>query len=101
MVCPWNKFAQPTQEPDFAPRHGLDAPQLIELFAWSEEEFLKKTEGSAIRRIGYECWLRNIAVALGNAPTSANVVDVLKARIDHPSELVREHVRWALAQQNV
>ena len=70
MVCPWNKFAQPTQEPDFAPRHGLDAPKLVELFAWSEEEFLKKTEGSAIRRIGYECWLRNIAVALGNAPRS-------------------------------
>jgi epoxyqueuosine reductase len=101
LVCPWNKFAQPTPEPDFAPRHGLDAPKLIELFAWSEEEFLKNTEGSAIRRIGYECWLRNIAVALGNAPTSADVVDVLKTRIDHPSELVREHVRWALAQHNV
>jgi len=101
MVCPWNKFAQPTPEPDFAPRHGLDAPKLVELFAWSEEEFLKKTEGSAIRRIGYECWLRNIAVALGNAPHSDAVMASLKTRVDHPSELVREHARWALAQQNM
>ena len=98
MVCPWNKFAQPTEEPDFAPRHGLDAPELVELFAWSEEEFLKKTEGSAIRRIGYECWLRNIAVALGNAPRSEAVTASLRARADHPSSLVREHVAWALAQ---
>jgi epoxyqueuosine reductase len=98
MVCPWNKFAQPTQEPDFAPRHGLDAPKLVELFAWSEEEFLKNTEGSAIRRIGYECWLRNIAVALGNAPRSAAVMAALSTRADHPSALVREHVAWALAQ---
>ncbi len=101
MVCPWNKFAQPTQEPDFAPRHGLDAPKLVELFAWNEEEFLKKTEGSAIRRIGYECWLRNIAVALGNASSSSDVVNAIQSRIDHPSELVREHVRWALAQKYV
>jgi len=98
MVCPWNKFAQPTKEPDFAPRHGLDAPKLIELFAWTEEEFLKKTEGSAIRRIGYVCWLRNIAVALGNAPRSEAVMTSLNARVDHPSALVREHVAWALAQ---
>jgi epoxyqueuosine reductase len=98
MVCPWNKFAQPTPEPDFAPRHGLDAPKLIELFAWSEEEFLKKTEGSAIRRIGYECWLRNIAVALGNAPRSDAVMASLSSRLDHPSALVHEHVAWALAQ---
>jgi len=101
LVCPWNRFARPTPEPDFAPRHGLDAPKLVELFAWSEAEFLKKTEGSAIRRIGYECWLRNIAVALGNAPTSPDIVKALKSHIDHPSELVREHVRWALTQQNV
>jgi epoxyqueuosine reductase len=99
MVCPWNKFAQPTQEQDFAPRHGLDAQKLIELFAWSEEEFLKKTEGSAIRRIGYECWLRNIAVALGNAPRSDAVMASLRTRVDHPSALVREHVAWALAHQ--
>ncbi len=99
MVCPWNKFAQPTTEPDFAPRHDLDAPGLVELFAWSEEEFLKKTEGSAIRRIGYECWLRNIAVALGNAPRSEAVTAALRARVDHPSALVREHVAWALGQR--
>jgi len=98
MVCPWNKFARPTDEPDFAPRHGLDAPKLVQLFAWSEEEFLKKTEGSAIRRIGYERWLRNIAVALGNAPRSEAVTASLRTRADHPSALVREHVAWALAQ---
>ncbi len=98
LVCPWNKFAQPTAEPDFAPRQGLDASELVELFAWSEEEFLKKTEGSAIRRIGYECWLRNIAVALGNAPHSEAVTAALRARADHPSSLVREHVAWALTR---
>ena len=98
MVCPWNKFAQPTEEPGFAPRHGLDAPKLVELFAWTEEEFLRKTEGSAIRRIGYECWLRNIAVALGNAPHSAAVTASLRTRAEHPSSLVREHVAWALTQ---
>ena len=101
LVCPWNKFAQPTSEPDFAPRHGLDAPQLIELFAWTEQEFFKKTEGSAIRRIGYESWLRNIAVALGNATTREDVVEALKTRLDHPSEIVREHATWALVQHNV
>jgi epoxyqueuosine reductase len=97
LVCPWNKFAQPTREPDFAPRHGLDAPQLVALFAWTEEEFLRNTEGSAIRRIGYERWLRNIAVALGNAPRSGSVTAALRARVEHPSALVREHVAWALA----
>jgi epoxyqueuosine reductase len=100
LVCPWNKFARPTAEPDFAPRHGLDAPALIELFAWSEDEFLRKTEGSAIRRIGHECWLRNIAVALGNAPRSAEVIAALRARTDHCSALVREHVEWAIARQH-
>ncbi|MGE5240658.1 MAG: tRNA epoxyqueuosine(34) reductase QueG [Bacteroidota bacterium] len=98
LVCPWNRFAQPTPEPDFAPRHGLDTPELIRLFSWTEEEFLKFTEGSAIRRIGYACWLRNIAVALGNAPKNHTVIVALKARSDHPSELVREHVAWALAR---
>lgn len=98
LVCPWNRFAHLSQEPDFAPRHGLDTPQLIELFAWSEAEFLKNTEGSAIRRIGHDCWLRNIAVALGNAPTSTAVVGALQARADHDSALVQEHVRWALAR---
>jgi epoxyqueuosine reductase len=98
LVCPWNRFARATNEPDFAPRHGLDAPALIELFSWSEEEFLKYTEGSAIRRIGHECWLRNIAVALGNAPPSEAVVGALKARLEYPSGLVREHVSWALGR---
>ncbi len=95
-VCPWNKFAQISVEPDFAPRHGLDAPVLMELFAWSEEEFLQRTAGSAIRRLGYERWLRNIAVALGNAAPSPAVEAALQARAAHPSELVREHVHWAL-----
>ena len=98
LVCPWNRFARPTGEADFSPRHELDAPELIRLFSWTEEEFLQYTEGSAIRRIGYECWLRNIAVALGNAPASESVVSALKTRSDHPSELVREHVAWALAR---
>jgi len=99
LVCPWNKFAEATGEADFQPRHALDDADLLQLFAWSEEEFLKKTEGSAIRRIGHESWLRNIAVALGNAPRSAAVVAALQARIDHPSAMVREHVAWALDEQ--
>lgn len=100
LVCPWNRFARASTEPDFAPRHGLDAPALIELFSWNEEEFLKYTEGSAIRRIGYECWLRNIAVALGNAPKSEAVLGALTQRLDHPSELVQEHVQWAWQRHN-
>ncbi|KAA0070764.1 tRNA epoxyqueuosine(34) reductase QueG [Rhodanobacter sp. T12-5] len=99
LVCPWNKFAQETAEPDFAPRHRLDGAKLVELFAWSEDEFLKRTEGMAIRRTGYEGWLRNIAVALGNAPKSAEACEALSARADHPSAIVREHVAWALAKQ--
>ena len=98
LVCPWNKFARPTPEKDFAVRHGLDHSQLVDLFAWSEADFLDKTEGSAIRRIGHERWLRNIAIALGNAPTSAHVVAALSSRAQHPSAVVREHVQWALAQ---
>jgi len=101
LVCPWNRFAHLSGEADFLPRHGLDAPLLIEVFAWSEDEFLRRTEGSAIRRIGYECWLRNVAVALGNAPSGAAVIDALNARRGHASALVREHVAWALAQHNV
>lgn len=96
IVCPWNRFTKPSAETDFLPRHGLNDAQLVELFAWDEATFLKKTEGSAIRRIGYPCWLRNIAIALGNAKTSPEVVEALRARRDHPSELVREHVLWAL-----
>ncbi|MDH5512723.1 MAG: tRNA epoxyqueuosine(34) reductase QueG, partial [Gammaproteobacteria bacterium] len=98
LVCPWNRFARISTEGDFAPRHGLDAPELISLFAWSEGDFLKYTEGSAIRRIGHESWLRNIAVALGNAATGDRVMAVLKSRLDHPSMNVREHVQWALAR---
>ncbi len=101
LVCPWNRFARPTAEPDFSPRHGLDAPDLVELFGWSEKEFLKRTEGSAIRRAGYEGWLRNIAVALGNAPSSPQNLAALRARQDHSSALVREHVAWALSQHQV
>ena len=99
LVCPWNHFARPTVEPDFRARHGLDAPSLVELFGWDEAGFLRRTEGSAIRRIGHERWLRNVAVALGNAPSTPAVVAALQARRAHPSELVREHVAWALGEQ--
>jgi len=98
LACPWNRYARTTAEPDFAPRHGLDAAQLTDLFGWSETEWSERTAGSALRRPGYLGWLRNIAVALGNAPSSAGVVAALEARTNHPSELVREHVAWALAQ---
>ncbi|HEX2494985.1 MAG TPA: tRNA epoxyqueuosine(34) reductase QueG [Steroidobacter sp.] len=98
LICPWNKFARLSGEMDFAPRHALDGSKLVELFGWTEAEFLARTEGSAIRRIGYECWLRNIAVALGNAPSTPDVIQALEARRDHPSSLVREHVAWALQQ---
>lgn len=97
LICPWNRFAQPSVEPDFRVRHRLDATTLVELFGWDEARFLHQTEGSAIRRIGHECWLRNVAVALGNAPPSAEIIAALQARRDHPSALVREHVAWALA----
>jgi epoxyqueuosine reductase len=98
LVCPWNKFARAAAHPDFKVRHRLDATRLSELFAWSEEEFLARTEGSAIRRIGHERWLRNIAVALGNAPSTGTNLKALEARREDPSELVREHVQWALAE---
>jgi epoxyqueuosine reductase len=98
LVCPWNKFAQRSALPDFDVRNGLDAARLVDLFAWSREEFEKRTAGSAIRRIGFERWLRNLAVALGNAPTSPEVVGALRTRGDDPSALVREHVAWALAR---
>ena len=100
IICPWNKFARISAEADFAPRHQLDAAGLRQLFAWTEQEFLTRTAGSAIRRIGYQCWLRNIAVALGNAPASEANISALNARLDHPSELVTEHVRWALCRQH-
>ncbi|MEP6938531.1 MAG: tRNA epoxyqueuosine(34) reductase QueG [Rudaea sp.] len=100
LVCPWNKFAQKSAEPDFIARHGLDGAALVSLFAWSAEDFERNTEGSAIRRIGYACWLRNVAVALGNAPYDTQIVAALRARSEDPSELVREHVDWALSRQS-
>lgn len=99
LVCPWNRFASFSKETDFAPRHQLDAPDLITLFNWDEETFLRNTEGSAIRRIGHEAWLRNIAVALGNAAPNEAVRDSLKQRLNHASPLVQEHIRWALSRQ--
>ncbi len=104
LACPWNRFATPSPEVDFLPRHGLDSRTLVDLFAWSEEEFLQRTEGSAIRRTGYTGWLRNIAVALGNVDLStvdnpAAVCAALESRASHPSALVREHVEWAIARQ--
>jgi epoxyqueuosine reductase len=98
LVCPWNRFARPSIEPDFTPRHGLDQVSLVELFDWDEQTFLDRLAGSAIRRIGYECWLRNIAVGLGNAPSEPAILSALEQKRDHPSALVREHVTWALAQ---
>ncbi|MBE7376916.1 tRNA epoxyqueuosine(34) reductase QueG [Pseudomonas lopnurensis] len=98
IVCPWNRFARPTEQADFRPRHSLDNAELAALFRWSEEEFLSRTEGSPLRRAGYERWLRNLAVGLGNAPSSIPVLEALRARRDDPSALVREHVEWALAQ---
>ena len=99
LFCPWNKFARPTGVGDFAVRHGLDGAALVDLLAWTETEWQERTAGSAIRRAGYEGWLRNIAVALGNAPSDARAVAALEARSTHPSPIVREHVRWALARQ--
>jgi epoxyqueuosine reductase len=98
LVCPWNKYAKVANDPDFAVRNGLDSAGLIDLFAWTEEEFATRFEGSAVRRIGHEKWLRNIAIALGNACSSPPVIEALRARSNHSSQLVREHVLWALAQ---
>jgi epoxyqueuosine reductase len=96
LVCPWNKFAKRTDEPDFRARNDLDTATLPQLFAWEEDEFLRRTEGSPIRRSGHERWLRNLAVALGNAPSTPEVLAALASRRQHPSPLVREHVAWAL-----
>jgi len=98
LVCPWNKYARPSAEPDFAVRNGLDDATLADLFAWTREQFENRLAGSAIRRIGYERWLRNIAVGLGNARDRTRAVPALRARQDDPSALVREHVAWALAR---
>jgi epoxyqueuosine reductase len=98
LVCPWNKFARTAELPDFDVRHGLDRATLVELFAWTEAQFRERHAGSSILRIGYERWLRNLAIGLGNAPSSPEVIAALRARADHPSALVREHVAWALAR---
>ncbi|HXA46309.1 MAG TPA: tRNA epoxyqueuosine(34) reductase QueG [Burkholderiaceae bacterium] len=101
LVCPWNKFAQRATLPDFDVRNGLDRATLVDLFNWSEDQFNQNLAGSAIRRIGYERWLRNIAVGLGNAPTDPQVVATLVSRAGYPSVLVQEHVAWALAQHQL
>ncbi|MCX7125556.1 MAG: tRNA epoxyqueuosine(34) reductase QueG, partial [Gammaproteobacteria bacterium] len=98
LFCPWNKFAKFTQEKDFQPRHNLKDADLIDLFSWTEEEFLEKTEGSAMRRAGYISWLRNIAIALGNSEKTDAVISALKSRENHASTIVQEHVVWALKQ---
>jgi epoxyqueuosine reductase len=99
LYCPWNRFAQFTKQEDFSARHGLEDAQLVELFGWSESTFLRKTEGSALRRTGYLGWLRNLAVALGNAPYGQNIIEALNGRLKDDSPMVLEHVQWALAQQ--
>lgn len=99
IVCPWNRHAPTTTETDFLPRHQLDSTELAALFVWSEEEFLERTAGSPIRRIGYEGWLRNLAVGLGNAPADVRIQAALHTQADHPSAVVREHVTWALERQ--
>jgi epoxyqueuosine reductase len=101
LVCPWNRYAQVTAEPDFLPRNGLDCATLVALFAWDEAEFLARTAGSALRRIGHARWLRNLAVGLGNAAPDAVARKALAARADHPDPLVREHVAWALCRHAV
>ncbi len=98
-ICPWNKYAHFTQEKDFHPRHNLHNRDLLDLFHWTEEEFLQKTEGSAIRRTGYQGWLRNIAIGLGNAPSDENIIQSLKIKREDCSPMVKEHIDWALAQQ--
>jgi epoxyqueuosine reductase len=100
VVCPWNKYAKVSSTPDFGVRNGIDSARLVDLFAWTEEEFNQRLEGSPIRRIGHERWLRNIAVALGNAPTSPAILAALEARRDHLSPMVREHVAWSLARHS-
>lgn len=101
LVCPWNSFAQPSGEEDFQTRNGLDCATLVDLFGWTEAQFDERMRGSAIRRIGYERWLRNLAVGLGNAPSSPDVIGALHARADDPSALVREHVGWALRRHEL
>jgi epoxyqueuosine reductase len=101
LVCPWNKYARVAKLADFEPRNGLDSATLVELFSWTEEEFDQRLEGSAIRRIGHERWLRNIAVALGNARKTPATMAALRSQAGHRSALVREHVAWAIARQSL
>jgi len=98
LACPWNKFASPAQDPDFRSRHGLGDPELTDLFGWTEAQYAERAQGSALKRLGYRRWLRNLAVALGNAPTSPQVVAALRARCDEPDPVLREHIGWALLQ---
>ncbi len=100
LVCPWNKYAKTAAVPDFNVRNGLDGATLAALYAWTEEEFNQRLEGSPIRRIGHERWLRNIAIALGNAPTTPAVVAALREKASHPSQLLQEHNKWALLQHD-
>jgi epoxyqueuosine reductase len=101
LICPWNRYAPVTRESDFLPRNAFNNVKLSDLFRWDEATFLKMTEGTAIRRIGYECWLRNIAVALGNNRTTPDIITALKERLSHESPLVREHVQWALKRHDI
>ena len=101
LICPWNKFAKTTDEPDFRTRNDLDTATLADLFAWSEDEFLQRTEGSPVRRSGYARWLRNLAIALGNAPTTPDVINALESKQDISDAMVREHVAWALKRHAV
>lgn len=100
LICPWNRYATPTAEQDFVPRHELHAPKLLELWAWNEAQFLSKTEGSPIRRIGFEKWQRNLAIALGNAPPQQEIIDALRARMETATEMVNVHIQWALEKQH-
>ena len=100
LFCPWNRFARPTAEKDFLPRHGLDDISLLECLNWSEDDFNSKTLGSAIRRIGYQSWIRNVVVALGNADHSPDIVNALKKHHAQHSALVQEHIDWAIQQQS-
>jgi len=99
LICPWNKFAQFSKEPDFQPRHGLDSAQLLDLFQWTEAQFMERTAGSPIRRIGHERWQRNLAIGLGNAPADAAIICALEGQSQNGSAMVREHVQWALQRQ--
>ena len=100
LVCPWNRFAQYTREADFAPRHGLDSISLMECYHWSEAEFMRKMEGSAIRRIGHQCWLRNVVIALGNAAQDPHIVAMLKQDYAGQSAFIQHHIDWALQRQD-